>query len=118
MTTQDLVYEQLLVTAHRAAAQVVVFESEHQPEDPRALDCGFAWVTIPGRSALAAYCRRCATADNRQRYGSKDYPTGWHFWCPGGHYGQSIRIHEAGAKAFREVLAAAGISATVHSRLD
>ena len=45
-------------------------------------------------------------------------PTGWQWWRPGGDHRQSIRIHEAGANAFRQVLAEAGYNAEVGSRLD
>lgn len=119
----------LLTKAHQAAAVAVA--AVH--EDPNAFDCGFAWVKIDGRTPLANYCRKMirqagarlsgaekhtAEANAALEHGSKGYPTGWQFWRPGHDHRQSIRIHEAGANAFRNVLAEAGIEAEVGSRLD
>lgn len=42
----------------------------------------------------------------------------WQWWKPGGFAGQSVGIHEAGARAFRDKLAEYGIRADVGSRLD
>ena len=96
-------FEAILNEAHDAAETAAKAEIERQPEDMNALDCGFAWVTISGRDALANHCRKHTDAD-RIRYGSKNYGPGWCFWKPGGFHGQSIRIHEAGSRAFRDVL--------------
>jgi hypothetical protein len=109
----------LLQKAHAAAAAAAALI----PDRPNSFDCGFAWVTIDGKSPLANYCRaeikkaggeRRACAD----LGGKGYPRGWQFWCPGRDGRQSVAIHEAGAQAFRAVLAEAGIVASVGSRLD
>lgn len=86
--------------------------------------CGFAWVVIPGTSPLARYCRAKIKALGGERkpgagqYGSKNYPSGWQFWSPAGWQGQTIWVHEAGATAFAGVLAANGIDAQMHSRVD
>lgn len=131
-------FKKILADAHAAARKAVEDEISVRPEDPRAFDCGFAWVTIGGTSALAGYCRKqirtltkaAAASDHvttdtmrtiralKPEYGDKGYPVGWQWWKPGGFSGQSIRIHEAGAKAFRDSLAEHGIAATVGSRLD
>lgn len=115
-------FEQILNEAHAAAkaAQVGMVEG-------RGLDCGFAWVTIAGNSPLARYCRKQIkeaggehklTFAQRRRFGDKGYPSGWQWWQPGGYAGQSIGIHEAGARAFRDKLAEYGYSADVGSRYD
>lgn len=78
--------------------------------------CGFAWVTIGGNEPLARYCRQ--QCGDERRFGSKDYPTGWHWFQPANVAAQSVEVHEAAANAFRDVLARHGISATVSSRLD
>lgn len=119
MTDQE--FEALLAKAHAAATQAIQAKG---PENPNAFDCGFAWVTINGQSPLAAYCRKKlkAMGSNRTRehllYGDKGHPTGWAFWGPGEFRGQAVGHKEAGARAFRDVLAEAGYSATVSSRLD
>ena len=69
----------------------------------------------------AARVRRLAAREAESRYGHKGYPTGWEFWMPGrgGAPGcQSVHIFEAGADAFRDVLAKYGIRANSASRLD
>lgn len=112
--TPDLC-EAILTEAHAAAKRAVTGLVENR----NALDCGFAWVTIPGTHPLARYCaKRLKADDNPSFYGSKGYPSGWQFWKPGGAPVQSVWIHEVGARAFRHALAQYGISAEVHSRLD
>lgn len=111
-------YAQILNEAHAAAkaAQAGMVEG-------RGLDCGFAWVVVDGTDGLARYCRAEIKRQGGERQasrdlGSKGYPTGWRFWKPGDCAGQSIGIHEAGAKAFRDVLASYGIRADVGSCYD
>lgn len=121
-------FEAILTEAHRAAS-----DAQAGMQEGRSLDCGFAWVTISGNDALARYCRTeyrktedaLDAGGNRQNImrrqrdlGRKGYPTGWQWWKPGGYPGQSIGIHEAGAHAFRDVLAKHGIRADVGSRYD
>ena len=110
-------YATVLDQAHAAAERAV-------QGLPDQYACGWAWVRVEGNSPLARFCRaqiKAAGGDGyeaRQRYGSKGYPTGWQFWQPGKFRGQSIDAHEAGARAFRDVLADFGINADVCSRLD
>lgn len=115
-------FERILTEAHEAASAA----QADMVEDMNALDCGFAWVSLPGNEPLAAYCRGMArqllpqppSYADRKRYGSKGYPKGWQWWGPGSFNGQSISIHEAGARGFRDALARHNISATVGSRYD
>ena len=83
--TPEQIYNEAKAAAKSAVAAIV-----HQ-ENINAMDCGFAWVTIPGNSPLAKWCRSA-------KIGRKGYPSGWTFWNPGEHRGQSIHIIEAGAK--------------------
>lgn len=116
-------YETIFQEACDAARLAVKAEIAREPENENTLDCGFAWVTVPGNEGLARWCR-----DQKKRwkgsqieaakFGDKGYPSGWQFWKPGNFNGQSIRIHEVGAKAFRDVLARHGIRADVGSRYD
>jgi hypothetical protein len=80
--------------------------------------CGFAWVKLGGNEPFSRYCRKLEKETGDRKYGSKGYPTGWQWWNPGQYRGQSVDAIEAGARAFRDVLAAYGISADVGSRLD
>lgn len=112
-------YAEALAAAHHAAAKA----QEGMVENPFAFDCGFAWVTLSGNDPFARWCRKQATAPGalpaaRRIYGSKGFPSGWQFWCPGPFGGQSVGIHEAGAKAFRDKLGEFGIRADMGSRLD
>lgn len=109
-------YSTALQNAHNAASAAQAGKVENM----NALDCGFAWVVVHDR-AFQAWCRDCAkvheaawsearkagdTLDkSRGYYGSKHYAAGWSFWCPGSFNGQSVGIHELGAKAFRDSLA-------------
>lgn len=113
----------LILSEALAAARGAVSAIAHE-EGTRGLDCGFAWVTVGGNSSLARFCRRQIKAAEQSGsrassdFGSKAYPSGWQFWCPGDHRGQSIHVMEAGANAFRDVLSRHGIASTVTSRLD
>ena len=120
-------WDKVLEEAHEAAEMAELKEIAIRPENPYALDCGFAWVTIDGNSPLARFCRKKMRGygkgkDNYReawiKYGDKGYPSGWQWWKPGEFNGQSIRIHEVGSRAFRDVLANYGYAATVGSRLD
>lgn len=117
-------YEAILDEAHAAAAAAV---AKLGPENPNALDCGFAWVTISGNHPLARFARKQvktaeAAGDRRyvvrQRYGSAGITRGWEFWKPGNFPGQAIGHHLAGATAFNEVLARHNIVGTLGSRYD
>lgn len=109
-------YEQILFEAHEAADIVGAYLNDEGA-------CGFAWVVIPGNHPLARYCRTYLKKRNggdsvdRMHFGSKSYPTGWHWWGPG-FDGQSIEAEEKAAAAFRDVLGKYGIRADVCSRLD
>lgn len=116
-------FDTILKAAHAAAHDAV----KDHVEDPNAFDCGFAWVTVSGNEPIARHCRKASKdpinnanggLSTRQFYGSKSYTVGWQWWTPGGFGGQAISIHEAGARAFRDVLALHGIRADVGSRYD
>lgn len=111
-------FEEILDEAHAAAKAAI---SKLGPENPNALDCGFAWVCLPGNASFARRCSNAAkkaTDNDPARYGRKMASTGWTFWKPGGFGGQAIGHHEAGARAFRDVLAKHGIRADLGSRYD
>lgn len=121
-------YEKILAEAIAAAKGAVEIASHKYPEMAGA--CGFAWIKIDGTDGLARHCRKqikiieaqhLGNQETHRRthlYGSKGYPNGWQFWNPGNHIGQRVDIKEAGAIAFRDVLANYGIRADVGSRLD
>jgi len=109
-----------------AAATKAVDDNAHL-ENPNALDCGFAWVTVkPARGPFVTYLKKKIASlppgsPLARQYGSRDdYKGGWMFWKPGSENfrGQSIAVFEAGAKAFATVLNSHGIKASVSSRLD
>jgi hypothetical protein len=118
-------FEAILTEATAAAEAAIAAKG---PENMNALDCGFAWVNISGTEPLARYCRKMINASGAnatpanlaalRKYGGKGYPSGWEFWKPGGFNGQAIGHHEAGARAFNEVLARHNIRGTVGSRYD
>ena len=115
MTTPN--FTAILTAAHEAATDAVAGLPDGRP-------CGFAWVTIPGTSALALHCRAALKDLGRYGYtahsfyGDTGYPKVWQFWQPGRFRGQSIHAHEVGAVAFQRALQAHGIEAQAGSRLD
>lgn len=114
-------FADILAEAHEAAETAI---AKLGPENPYALDCGFAWVTIDGNHPLARWARQQlkasdnSTYQTRFYYGDKGYPKGWQWWKPGNFNGQAIGHHRAGANAFSEVLARYNIVGTVGSRYD
>lgn len=119
MLERNRLFLKMLDEAHAAAKEAVAAEG---PENMRALNCGFAWVTIGGNEPLARWCRKAHPHDNTRHsdayFGGKHWHKGWMWWNPGGFDGQQVTHKEAGARAFRDALAKYGISATVGSRLD
>ncbi len=112
----------LLKAEGAALAAVTRIESE---EGRGGLDCGFAWVQVtPARGPFINWCKAQIkalggpNAAGVRIYGSKHWESGWLFWSPGRHAGQSVHIHLAGARAFAEVLREYGITARAYSRLD
>ena len=114
-------YQTALDNAYAAASEA----QKGLVENMNAFDCGFAWV-VTRDLAFNTWCRKqgkelVAKGDHRsaRRYGSKHYAGGWSFWCPGNFNGQSVGIHEKGAKAFSETLARElGFYVEHSSRLD
>ena len=116
--------EEIFNEATEAATAAVAAEIARKPEDPNAFDCGFAWVNVkPARGPFVNWCKKKVQEAGghfqAMQYGDRDsYEGGWKFWKPGGFNGQSIRIHEAGSKAFSEVLKKHNINCYWSSRLD
>jgi len=84
------------------AAQLAAFEQNAKlgDENRRGFDCGFAWITLPGNTAFARWAKKNNIA-------SKGYPSGLHIWYTKLHDvpTQSVSVHEAAARAARDVLA-------------
>lgn len=115
--------QEILTAAYAAADKAIAAEVAREPENPYALDCGFAWVVVkPARGPFITWCKKqIAAAEGTRgklRFGRSEYGGGWTFWCPGDFRGQSVRIIKQGARAFCAVLTANGLDAAVHSRLD
>lgn len=111
-------YSATLAAAYDAADRA----QSDMVENMRALDCGFAWVVVRDTAFMTwarAQSKAAPFAGSTKYYGSKHYAGGWCFWCPGSFNGQSIGIHEAGARAFRDIMAH-GLQCNVEfgSRLD
>jgi hypothetical protein len=117
MTTD---FAKLFFDATVAADKAIQAEIAREPENPRAFDCGFAWVTVkPARGPFISWCKKMnETSVGKRDYGRNEYGGGWTFWCPGQFNGQSVRIIEKGAQAFCAVLQQAGLNAHWYSRLD
>ena len=88
--------------AARTAANAAAVEQNAKldAESSRGFDCGFAWVTMPGNIPFARWCKK-------QGISSKGYPTGQQIWYSKLHSvpTQSVSVHEAAARAARDVLA-------------
>lgn len=112
MTDWDIVLGKAYAAATQAGA---AWEREGNHWFP----CGFAWVTVPGRSALARHCReRLKQVTGHQHpYGDKA-ERGWSWWCPGQGASQSMVKARRCAEAFAAVLKQHGVEATTGSRAD
>lgn len=75
--------------------------------------CGFAWVHITsGRGTFAKSLREAGEAS--RHYSGR----GLHVHSPAEYRGQCIDMHEAGARAYANVLRQYGIDASAQSRMD
>jgi len=96
---------------HAAIAQ----NNRLRNENERGFDCGFAWVVIPGTHAFGKWAKKAGIA-------SKHYPKGLCIWYTKLHNQptQSISVHEAAARAARDVLSHGLQSSEIEmgSRLD
>jgi hypothetical protein len=73
--------------------------------------CGFAWVNFPGNTAFARWAKAQDLVRRDSYYGGVTY------WVGG--YGQSMQKKETYARAFAEVLRAAGVAkVSAQSRMD
>lgn len=125
-------YAAILNEAHEAATAAIAAKFANGDREA-PYNCGFAWVTISGRTALTKHCKaaiKAAGGESRapRTFGGEGYPSGWQFWKPGVWptsdalgftvYGQDMDFHQAGAIAFNAVLAKHGIEGKVGTRLD
>ena len=109
-------FETLWKTAQLAAQTAAVLQNDKLgDENHRGFDCGFAWVTLPGTGKFANWAKKKGIA-------SKGYPTGLTIWYSKLHSlpTQSVSVHEAAARAARDVLAHGLQSSQIgySSRLD
>lgn len=121
-------YAAIFKEATEAAEKAIADEVAREPENQWSFDCGFAWVIVEdGRHPFINWCKaqiKELGGENGPRrgearvFGSKHYKKGWQFWEPGHFAGQSVRIHEKGARAFADVLKKYDIPAYADSRLD
>ena len=132
-------YEAILTEAH-AAADKAILDHYAAGNVEQPYNCGFAWVTIDGRSGMARHCRnKMANRHEAGRdawlcYGDKS-ESGWQWWSPGNWptveqvkavrpdfddriYTQDMSFNFEGAKAFAEVLTKHGVAARASQRLD
>lgn len=97
----------------RAISEAQKAAKAHHDTNPHWYPCGFAWVNIkPARGKVVAHLKSIGLGRTDDYYG------GYSIWNPSGHHSQHMYTLEAGARAFAEVLRAAGIKANVHTRLD
>lgn len=85
----------------KAAAAAAAHEQNEKlgPEGYRGLDCGFAWISMPGNIPFARWAKKEGIA-------SKAYPSGYQIWYSRVHDlpTQSVSVHEAACQAARNVL--------------
>lgn len=111
-------FEALWLKAKAAAAEAAAkANAVLGPEGERGFDCGFAWVMVrPATGPFVNWCKK----NGYGKRGGYEGGGGYGFWYTSLHGipTQSVSVHEAAAKAFAEVLKAAGIGAYWNSRLD
>lgn len=101
------------MAAGMAAAPVPMIVSGGVPGQPQQSwfvsegVCGFAWVKVAGNTSFGRWAKA---------HGFSKWSRGLAFWV--GEFGQSMARKEAFARAFAQVLNAAGIEAFAESRMD
>ena len=76
--------------------------------------CGFAWVNVYVDRTNSKAAKELMSIGFR-----KDYvPKRLNFWKPGAYNGQSMDVHEQGARAYAAVLTKYGFRAYMGSRAD
>lgn len=116
MFTDNLKAKGVMVAALLAAQQAAEKQNATLgDESSRGFDCGFAWVYFAGNSPFARWMKK-----NHPDMLSEGYPKGKQIWYSRLHSvsTQSVSVHEAACRAFRDVWASHGISLEVSSRLD
>lgn len=93
-------FETLWENAKKAAQ--VAAEAQNKSlgdENSRGFDCGFAWLELPGNTAFGRWAKTKGIA-------RKHWKTGLYIWYNDLHSlpTQSISVHEAAARAARDVL--------------
>lgn len=116
MTYDDLTFSKIWQAALAAAqAAAAAQNAKLGAEGSRGFDCGFAWVSLPGNTPFGRWLKK-------QGIATKGYPNGLQIWYSKLHNlpTQSISVHEAAAKAARDVIAHGIQSSLVSmgSRLD
>jgi hypothetical protein len=94
-------FSRLWMEARNAAQAAALAENNKLGgENNRGFDCGFAWLSFPGNIPFGRWAKKEGIA-------SKGYPTGLQIWYSKLHSvpTQSISVHEAAARAARDVLA-------------
>lgn len=113
-------------TAAQSAAELE--NAKLGDENRRGFDCGFAWVNFPGNTAFARWAKKHdvngnpVADENHGAIAGKHYPSGCCIWYSRLHSvpTQSVSVHEAAARAARDVLAHGLQSSEIYtgSRLD
>lgn len=117
MTTTDNKWFTEIWEAAKVAAQRAAEEQDRKlaDENSRGFDCGFAWVGFPGNIPFGRWAKK-------QGIASAGYPSGLQIWYSKLHSvpTQSISVHEAAARAARDVIAHALQTSQIYasSRLD
>jgi hypothetical protein len=101
----------VLDTAQKTAQKTTEdFLAKHGDRDA----CGFAWVNVYGVRSNSKVGKVLALAGFKKAYGG-----GLQLWNPSGSWTQCITAKEEGARAYADVLRAAGIDkAYAGSRMD
>lgn len=99
--TEDELAQLWRITCEAAADAAQAQNTRLGNESTRGLDCGFAWVTLPGNHRFTRWLKKHAPAAV-----GNGYPRGKQIWYSHLHHvpTQSISVHEAACKAARDVL--------------
>ena len=113
---ETVIYKDTYIDSVRFEAEQAanLAQQEFLSEHGEMAYCGFAWVEVYVSRTNSREAKALAKMGFDKSYRRKRMD----MWKPGAYNGQSMTIHEVGARAYAEVLTKYGFKAYMGSRAD